>query len=546
MRFSFLASVSFCLAACSAPPAQDTQSQEINLFGPSASDYAKIVEQKFAAKDWTAKTLPELSEALASGDLTAQTLTQAYLDRIKAVDRAGPHLQSVLSVNPDAMSQAKASDARREKGEALGSLDGIPILFKDNIETLDPIATTAGAYALIDNITERDSPLVAGLRAQGAIILGKTNLSQWANFRSSESVSGWTALGGQVRNPHMLDRSPCGSSSGSGAAAAASLAAGTVGTETNGSVICPSNVNGVVGFKPTVGLVSQKYIVPISETQDTAGPMTKSVRGAALMLDAMDNQEIDYAGALDRNALSEKRIGVLRFAEGSNDDVKGRFNTALKAIESAGAILVEINEFSVDVENYGQKSRDVLLYEFKAGMDHYMADAAAAVKPRSLEQLIAFNENEPREMTVFDQDLFESAQGKGPLTEEAYLTAKTDVQNGTGAQGIDKMMAENNVDMLVSPSGPVASRIDPVNGDVWPSWAGAGYLAAVAGYPHITVPMGEVHGVPIGFSIMAGKGQDTDVLSYGYAFEAVAGRRVDPKYLRSAEDRPELERAMRP
>lgn len=546
MRFSFLASISLCFAACSAPPTQDVQPQGINLFGPSASDYAKIVDQRFAAKDWTAKTLPELSEALSSESLTSQELTQAYLDRIATVDRAGPRLQSVLSLNPDAMSQAKASDDRRANGEALGPLDGIPILFKDNIETLDPIATTAGGYALKDNVTGRDSPLVAGLRARGAIILGKTNLSQWANFRSNESVSGWTALGGQVRNPHMLDRSPCGSSSGSGAAAAASLAAGTVGTETNGSIICPSNVNGIVGFKPTVGLVSQQYIVPISETQDTAGPMTKTVRGAALMLDAMDNQEIDYADALNRNTLSGKRIGVLRFAEGSNDDVKARFNAALKAMESVGATLVEIEKFSVDVDNYSQKSLDVLLYEFKAGMDHYMSNAAAAVKPRSLEQLIAYNENEPREMTVFDQDLFEAAQEKDSLSDETYKTAKIDVQKGTGAQGIDKMMAENNVDMLVSPSGPVASRIDPVNGDVWPTWAGAGYLAAVAGYPHITVPMGEVHGVPIGFSIMAGKGQDADVLSYGYAFEAVGGRRVDPKYLRSAEDRPELERAMRP
>ena len=551
MRFSLLASVSICLAACSAPPAQDfkpqeSQLKEISIFGPTASDYANIVDKHFAAKSWTAKTLPELSEALKSGDVTSQTLTQAYLDRIAAVDQAGPHLQAILALNPDAMSQAKASDDRRGNGEALGPLDGIPILFKDNIETLDPIATTAGAYALKDNVTERDSPLVAGLRAEGAIILGKTNLSQWANFRSNESVSGWTALGGQVRNPHMLDRSPCGSSSGSGAAAAASLAAGTVGTETNGSVICPSNVNGVVGFKPTVGLVSQKYIVPISETQDTAGPMTKSVGGAALMLDAMDNQEIDYAAALDSGSLSGKRVGVLRFAEGSNDDVITRFNAALEAIESAGATLVEIDEFSLDVENYGEKSRDVLLYEFKAGMDHYLAEAASAVKARSLEQLISFNEDEPRETTVFDQDLFEAAQAKGPLSDETYLTAKSDVQTGTGTNGIDKMMTENNVDMLVSPSGPVASRIDPVNGDVWPSWAGAGYLAAVAGYPHITVPMGDVHGVPIGFSIMAGHGQDADVLSYGYAFEAVGGKRVDPKYLRSAEDRPELEKAMRP
>lgn len=543
MRNLLLISAVLVLSACAA---EQQSIQSPNPFGPSASEYAQIVDAEFVAKDWVAKTLPELSDALGSGDVTSSSLTQFYLDRIEAIDRSGPNLQSVLAINPDAIAQAEASDTRRKNGETLGPLDGVPILFKDNIETLDPVATTAGSYALKDNITKRDSPLVAGLRAKGAVILGKTNLSQWANFRSGESVSGWSAVGGQVRNPHMLDRSPCGSSSGSGAAIAASLAAGAVGTETNGSIICPSNVNGIVGFKPTVGLVSQKYIIPISATQDTAGPMTKTVRGAAMMLDAMDDQDVDYTAMLDASALQGKRVGVMRFADGSNGDIIERFNASLEAMEMAGATLVEIDAFSLDVENYGQKSLDLLLYEFKAGMDEYLEVAAPAVKARSLEQLIAFNATEPRETMVFDQDLFEQAQAKGPLSDETYLTAKADAQRGTGIDGIDKLMAENNVDMLVSPSGPVASRIDPVNGDVWPAWAGAGYLAAVAGYPHITIPMGDVHGVPIGFSIMAGKAQDADVLSYGYAFEQVAGKRVEPKYLRSAEDRQELEKAMRP
>ena len=241
----------------------------------------------YAAEGWTAKSLPELAEALKAGEISAEELTQAYLDRIEQVDRSGPTLQAVLTLNPDALDAARALDAKRAAGEPLGALHGLPILIKDNIETADAMPTTAGALALKDNITGRDSPLIAGLRAEGAIILGKTNLSQWANFRSNSSMSGWSALGGQVRNPHMLDRNPCGSSSGSGAAAAASLAAGTVGTETNGSISCPSTVNGVVGFKPTVGLVSQDYIIPISSSQDTAGPMTKSVRGAAMMLSAM-------------------------------------------------------------------------------------------------------------------------------------------------------------------------------------------------------------------------------------------------------------------
>ena len=540
MRLTYLMAISVVLTACSADP------KKAEPFGASAADYVDIVESRFIAKSWSAKSLPELSAALKNGDLSSAALTQSYLDRIKNIDWNGPTLQSVLALNPDAMKQAKASDERRNNNEALGPLDGIPILLKDNIETLDPVATTAGAYALKDNITGRDSPLAAGLREQGAVILGKTNLSQWANFRSSESVSGWSALGGQVRNPHMLDRSPCGSSSGSGAAIAASLAAGAVGTETNGSIICPSNVNGIVGFKPTVGLVSQKFIVPISASQDTAGPMTKTVKGAAMMLGAMDNQDVDYTEQLTANALQGKRVGVMRFAEGSNDDVKARFNAGLKAMESAGAILVEIESFSVDVENYGQKSRDVLLYEFKAGLNEYLVEAAPAVKPRSLDALIDFNENEPRELSIFDQDLFESAQAKGALSDETYIQAKVDVQRGTGENGIDKLMSDNNVTMLVAPSGPVASRIDPVNGDVWPSWAGAGYLAAVAGYPNITVPMGDVHGVPVGFSIMAGKGQDASVLAYGYAFEQAGGIRPEAKYLRSAEDRIEIGKAMRP
>jgi amidase len=534
MRLLLISTASLLLSACIT----------VKPYGPMPSDYRKIAQNEYTATGWSEKSLSEISVGLAAKQITSQSLTKTYLRRIAEIDRSGPTLRSVLALNPDAMSQAKASDARRIAGQSLGPMDGIPVLLKDNIETLDPVATTAGAYALVENITGRDSPLVAGLRAQGAVILGKTNLSQWANFRSNESVSGWTALGGQVRNPHMLDRSPCGSSSGSGVAAAASLAAGTVGTETNGSIICPSNVNGVVGFKPTVGLVSQKHIVPISASQDTAGPITKTVRGAALMLDAMDNQEIDYAAGLAANSLVGARVGVMRFAEGSNDDIKDRFNASLEAMVAAGAVLVEIEEFSRG-DDYGEKSLDVLLYEFKAGINEYLADAAPAVKTRNLEQLMAYNESDPRETAVFDQDIFEAAQAKGDLTDPDYLTARAEIQRATGANGIDRLMVANQLDMLVSPSGPVSSRVDPINGDVWPSWAGAGYLAAVAGYPHITVPMGDIHGIPIGFSIMAGKGQDAQVLSFGYSFEQVAGKRVTPKYLRNAGDRPELSVAMK-
>ena len=531
MRLASCLALSLCLAACS----------------ESKSDHkvdANIISQNYEAQDWVAKTLPDLSEALEAGDISAGKLTQTYLNRIDAVDKDGPRLQSVLSLNPDAMAQAEASDARRARGEAIGPLDGVPVLLKDNIETLDPIATTAGAYALSENVTRRDSPLVAGLREQGAVILGKTNLSQWANFRSNDSVSGWSAIGGQVRNPHMLDRSPCGSSSGSGAAIAASLAAGAVGTETNGSIICPSNVNGIVGFKPTVGLVSQQYIVPISVSQDTAGPMTKTVTGAAMMLSAMDNQDVDYVARLDSNALQGRRVGVMRFSVGANQDIQNRFDDVLSSLKEAGAILVEIENFDLGVEGYGQKALDVLLYEFKDGLNTYLSESAPSVTTRDLESLIEFNLGHAAEMAIFDQSLFDQAQAKGDLSDPRYITARDDIQAGTGLNGIDRLLSEFDVDMLVSPSGPIASRIDPINGDVWPSWSGAGYLAAVAGYPHITVPMGEVHGIPIGFSIMGSAGQDAEILSYGYAFEQATKLRVEPKYLNSAEGRAEIKKAM--
>lgn len=534
-----LTSAMLVLAAC-APP------QDVAVNDPSVSDAPMQQAVSYAATGLTAQNLPDLVAALGDGTITSTRLTQSYLDRIEAVDRNGPRLQSVLALNPDAMAQAEASDARRAAGEALGPLDGVPILLKDNIETLDPVATTAGAIALKDNITGRDSPLVAGLRAQGAVILGKTNLSQWANFRSESSISGWSALGGQVRNPHMLDRSPCGSSSGSGAAVAAGLTAGAVGTETNGSIICPSNVNGIVGFKPTVGVISQEFIVPISSTQDTAGPMTKTVRGAALMMDAMSTDgSSGYAAALNADSLQGKRVGVLRFAQGS-DTVASRFNVGLAAMEAAGAELVEIESFDLDAENYGRDSYGLLQWEFKATLNEYLADSPADIPVRSLQELIDFNSAEPREMALFDQSILDASNDRSGLDDPEYTAAKANVLRATGARGIDALMADNNVDMLVSPSGPLSSRVDPINGDTWPDWAGAGYLAAVAGYPHVTVPMGAVHSVPLGFSIMAGAGQDKDVLSYAYALEQATMARVDPGYLRDAYDVEAVGAAMEP
>ncbi|MDX1293749.1 MAG: amidase family protein, partial [Hyphomonas sp.] len=357
-----------------------------------------------------------------------------------------------------------------------------------------------------------------------------------------------SALGGQVRNPHMLDRNPCGSSSGSGVAAAASLAAGTVGTETNGSITCPSTVNGVVGFKPTVGLVSQQYIVPISSTQDTAGPMTRTVRGAAMMLTAMATgpARTDYAASLDASSLEGTRIGVLRFAEGANPDIVDTFNAALAEMESAGATLVEIEAFTPSTEDFRRKSYDVLKYEFKATLNAYLADAAPQVTTRTLSDLITFNSDQaPVELALFGQDIFEQSDAMDGLDSPDYQAALDDILSATRENGIDRLLAEHDVDVLVAPSGPLAARIDPVNGDVWPDWPGAGYLAAIAGYPHLTVPMGSVHGLPLGISFMGGKDQDARILSLGYAYEQASRARAEPQYYQTAEDLPEIAEAMR-
>ena len=498
---------------------------------------------------WLAKSLPEIAEALQGGEITSEELVQEYVARIERLDWSGPSLQSVLALNANALQDARDLDAKRADGEIVGPLHGVPILLKDNIESLDDgLPTTAGALALQNNVTGRDSPLVAGLRAAGAVILGKTNLSQWANFRSRNSISGWSALGGQVRNPHMLDRSPCGSSSGSGAAVAASLAAGAVGTETNGSIICPSNVNGIVGFKPTVGLVSQKYIVPISSSQDTAGPMTKTVHGAAMMLTAMATgpQTVDFAATLDSNVVEGARIGIMRFAQGSNDDIIALFNQALGVLEDAGAELIEIDEFELAADNFWDRAYDVLKYEFKTTLDAYLDDTPAAVTTRSLEELIEFNNlNEDVELALFDQSIFDESASTQGVDDPDYAEARKAIQSATREDGIDALIDAHDLDILVSPSGPVSSRVDPVTGDVWPEWAGGGYLAAIAGYPHVSVPMGSVHGVPVGLSFMGGRDSDATVLSFGYAYEQRTLMRPEPGYLLDAEQRAEIADAMK-
>ncbi|GAC21245.1 amidase [Paraglaciecola arctica] len=526
-----------CISACSQTAERSVTKQPISV----ATD--------FRATGIIAGSLPEVIEALNSGEISSEDLVKLYLQRIEKIDKNGPQLQAVLALNPDALSRAKELDQLRESGEILGPLHGVPVLLKDNIESKDRVATTAGSLALKDNITGRDSPLVAGLRAQGAIILGKTNLSQWANFRSEGSMSGWSALGGQVKNPHMLDRNPCGSSSGSGSATAASLAAATVGTETNGSVICPSNANGIVGFKPTVGLVPQQYIIPISVTQDTAGPMTKTVMGAALMMNAMatTTPNTDYTAGLTKGALEGVRVGVLNFAKGESKPILDLFKAALLDLEAAGAILVNIDERPAAPDNLGQMSYDLLKYEFKDGLNTYLASTSPEqVTTRSLQQLIAFNQQHKEiELSLFDQSIFIASQAMDSLENEGYKTALETVQKATREDGIDKLIEQFNVQVLVAPSGPVVPRIDPINGDIWPNnWPGYGGHAARAGYPHVSVPMGGVHALSVGLSFIGTKNSDANMLSYAYGYEQHSLRRLEPQYLKNAQSIPDIAEAM--
>jgi amidase len=483
---------------------------------------------------WLAKTLPEISRGLDAGEITSEALVRAYLTRIERVDRSGPTLQSVLAINVEAIDEARSLDVLRSKGQVLGPLHGVPVLLKDNIESKENLPTTAGSFALAENISLKDAPLVAGLRAAGVLIVGKTNLSEWANFRAEDSMSGWSAVGGQVKNPHMLDRNPCGSSAGSAAATAASLAAASVGTETNGSIICPASINGIVGFKPTVGLVSQQGIVPISPTQDTAGPMTKTVTGAAMLLDAMDNAEVDYVAGLSTSALQGKRVGVVRYAVGQDRSILPLFEAALLVLQSQGAELVDIDQAYPLPDRFRQMTFDVLRYEFKASINAYLKAAPPGVTARSLAALIEFNQRHPRELTLFDQSIFDASELMGDLTDPAFVQAREVTFKATREEGIDRYLAEYELDVLIAPSGVPSPRIDPINGDVWPPFVGIGWMAAVAGYPHATVPMGVVAELPVGLSFIGSQGADQQVLAAAFAYEQASQLRPEPGYLTDA------------
>ncbi len=453
---------------------------------------------------------------------TAVGQTALYLARIEALDDAGPKLNSVLAINPNALKQARAAEG------VAGPLAGKAILVKDNIETIDPLPTTAGSLALKDNVTNRDAPIIERLRTKGVVILGKTNLSEWANIRSTASTSGWSAVGGQTRNPHAIDRNPCGSSSGSGVAVAAGMAWAAIGTETDGSITCPASVNGIVGFKPTVGLLSRTYIVPISHSQDTPGPMTTNVRDAALLLTAMagsdpadlataqaDLHTRDFAAGLDAASLKGVRIGVMRKQAGKYPGVQALFDRALGDMKAAGAVLVEIDyDFPPELE---RAEGTVLFYELREDLGAYLRGLPGNPPVRSLAEVIAFNKaHAAEELRWFGQDLFELAE---TLTDtEVWRKARETSLRLSGKDGIDALLAKHNVAVLVAPTAGPAWPINLVAGDHYIP-VGAGTLPAVAGYPHLTVPMGAAEGLPIGLSIMGAQWADQRVLELGAAYE---------------------------
>jgi amidase len=498
--------------------------------------------------EYAEATIADLRKRMEEGSLTARQLTEAYLDRIEALDGKGPRLSQVLQTNPEALDIADRLDREREAGSPRGPMHGIPVLIKDNIATADRMESAAGSLALVGSKPPRDAFVARRLREAGAILLGKTNLSEWANFRSSHSSSGWSGRGGQGRNPYALDRTPCGSSSGSGAAAAASFCTVAIGTETDGSVTCPSNANSLVGIKPTLGLVSRSGIVPISHSQDTAGPMARTVTDAAILLGAMagvdardpatanakGHVETDYTRFLDANGLKGARIGVVRdHYFGYSPKADAIAEEALQALRDAGAVLVDPANLPT-AGQWGDSEFEVLLYEFKADLNAYLSDLGPGAPVHTLADVIAFNKaHAEREMPYFGQDIMEQAEAKGPLTEPAYRKALEKNHRLTRAEGIDKVMDEHRLDALVAPTSGPPWVIDLVNGD-----AGGGSFtspAAVAGYPHITVPAGYTFGLPVGFSFVGRAWSEPTLLRLAYAFERTTKVRRAPTFRRGAD-----------
>ncbi len=511
------------------------------LFASFAVNHA---QQRAPAINVVDLSVAEAQRRMTAGTLTSRALTRAYLDRIASIDDGGPHLNAVIDINPAAIKEAEARDAERKAGRTRGPLHGIPILVKDNIDVAGMV-NSAGSLALVDNVPRADAFLIARLRDAGAVILGRANLSEWANFRGSKSTSGWSSRGGQTKNPYALDRNPCGSSSGSAAGVAASLAAVAIGTETNGSIICPSSVNGVVGLKPTVGLVSRQGIIPISSTQDTAGPIGRTVADVAALLggmagaddrdpagrDSVGKAAAGYTAFLKPDALKGRRIGLLRQVLTSADaDVGKAMTAAVAAMQKAGATVVDVE--LPDSRTWSGAEMEVLLFEFKDGLNAYLAAGRSARK--SLSSMIEWNRaNAKSAMPFFGQELFELAQAKGPLTEPAYLTARDTARRLAGPEGLLALLARERLDAVISPSTGPAWKIDYPRGDR--GRVGGYGVAAVAGTPSITIPIGNSHGLPFGLTFMGAPFSEPQLIGFAYALEQMTNARQPPRFVRTLD-----------
>ncbi|MES2796933.1 MAG: amidase [Bacteroidota bacterium] len=483
--------------------------------------------------------IQSIQKGYQKGEFTIQIVVQAYLNRIAQIDKNGPKLNSIIYLNPDALKIARELDIEMRQGKNRGPLHGIPVLLKDNIDTHD-MPTTAGSRALMNSYPLTDSYLVKQLKTAGAIIIGKTNLSEWANFRGNLSSSGWSGVGGQTKNPYDLSRSPCGSSSGSGVAIAANLAVLAVGTETNGSIVCPATVNGIVGIKPTVGLISRSGVIPISSTQDTPGPMARTIRDAAIGLGAMVGTDPydektktsegkffkDYTLFLKADGLKGKRIGLFKGAFGVNFKVDELMNKAVEFIKSAGATVIEIEKITTQSQN--NNSFEVMLFEYKEGLNNYFKSLGPNAKIKNLGDLIAFNKSDPIEMEHYNQKYLELAQEKGDLKSAAYIEALTQMIKNSRAEGIDKVMNDNQLDAIMAHTGGPSWKIDLVNGGG--SGPSSSAFAAHAGYPNITVPMGFVENLPVGVSFFGRAWSEPVLLEIAYGFENGTKHRKVPQF----------------
>jgi len=516
----------------------------------SGSEFTGVVKRvAISPFDLEEATIADLQAGMTAGRMTSVSITRQYIARIEELDRKGPTLRHVLEINPDALAIAESLDRERKSGRVRGPLHGVPILLKDNIDTADRMTTTAGSLALEGSIPLQDAFIAAKLRAAGAVLLGKTNLSEWANFRSTHSSSGWSGRGGQAKNPYVLDRNPCGSSSGSGGAVSANLCAAAIGTETDGSIVCPSSANGIVGIKPTLGLVSRTGIIPIAHSQDTAGPMARTVRDAAIILNALTGIDprdpatrgaqarglIDYTRALDPNGLRGARIGVARTKFFGYSDVTDKIvNDAIDAMKALGAVIVD----PANIETAGKfddSEFDVLLYEFKADLNAYLAGLGPKAPVRTLQDIIDFNDrNKDREMPWFGQEIMVMAQKKGPVSEKKYRDQLAKNVRMSRTQGIDATMNKHKLDAIVAPTGGPPWTTDLINGD---HFSGASSTpAAVAGYPNINVPAGFWHSLPVGVSFFGRAYSEPTLIKLAYAYEQATKHRRAPQFIPTLAD----------